>query len=465
MSLLQAPWFSAAHAPLRPGVFGQDDQLRRRSAGFPTATAATATRRSIRRPGGLGLRSLRLRSTPGATLAYYPHPPQACLVNFYDGQARMGLHQDRDEEEFAAPVVSISLGDSCCFRYGGLRRARPGEKARTALGRCRRDGRRRAADLSRRGQNFRRLSGLLPGGGRINLTLRRVTRPAQPVPRPRRRRESLWLRACCNAGKACRHLGFRNRHASGSMLVLHLDPIGETIRAFLRGGKGDARIQELLQSLLSVRPISADKACSPRRIMPAKPPDRSTMSFIRARPAALWLFSWSAPRAVFAGLGLRDSFFFLAGLARAYRDFAQARRYDIGGRDLREAHRAGRFFQHADIGPGLRDLRGRSTDLRERDRARRKRFPRALLEIRSSAQPLGQGGIPNLPGLFPRLPADRFCREDEGPVRDSGIDMNAAIVGRRSGHNSSCVRLLGPCRGSDRHRRCRDLPCRAAPSL
>ncbi len=52
----------------------------------------------------------------------YPHPPQACLVNFYSDSARMGLHQDRDEKDLDAPVVSVSLGDSCLFRVGETRR-------------------------------------------------------------------------------------------------------------------------------------------------------------------------------------------------------------------------------------------------------------------------------------------------------------------------------------------------------
>ena len=52
-------------------------------------------------------------------LADYPHPPEACLVNVYGPAARMGLHQDRDEEDMTAPVVSLSLGDSCLFRIGG----------------------------------------------------------------------------------------------------------------------------------------------------------------------------------------------------------------------------------------------------------------------------------------------------------------------------------------------------------
>ena len=52
----------------------------------------------------------------------YPHPPEACLVNFYGADAKMGLHQDRDEEDFEAPVVSISLGDTALFRVGGTTR-------------------------------------------------------------------------------------------------------------------------------------------------------------------------------------------------------------------------------------------------------------------------------------------------------------------------------------------------------
>ena len=45
-------------------------------------------------------------------IARYPAPPEACLVNYYAGDAKMGLHQDRDEEDFAAPVLSVSLGDT-----------------------------------------------------------------------------------------------------------------------------------------------------------------------------------------------------------------------------------------------------------------------------------------------------------------------------------------------------------------
>ena len=45
------------------------------------------------------------------------YDPDAALVNFYDDAAKMGLHQDK-EERSDAPVVSLSIGDSCVFRFG-----------------------------------------------------------------------------------------------------------------------------------------------------------------------------------------------------------------------------------------------------------------------------------------------------------------------------------------------------------
>ena len=66
--------------------------------------------------------------------ANYSRPPEACLVNFYDAAARMGLHQDRDEAALDAPVVSISLGDSCLFRFGGEDRAGPTKSIRLHSG-------------------------------------------------------------------------------------------------------------------------------------------------------------------------------------------------------------------------------------------------------------------------------------------------------------------------------------------
>ena len=113
-----------------------------------------------------------------ADLARYPHPPEACLINWYDPSARMGLHQDRDEADFSAPVVSLSLGDTCLFRIGGLQRSDPTRSLRLASGDALVLG--GEARLAFHGVD-RILPGtstLLPGGGRINLTLRRVTQPA-----------------------------------------------------------------------------------------------------------------------------------------------------------------------------------------------------------------------------------------------------------------------------------------------
>jgi DNA oxidative demethylase len=98
--------------------------------------------------------------------------PDACLVNRYRSEARMSLHQDRDERDFSAPVVSVSLGDTALFRLGGLERRDPTRSIRLASGDiCVLSGRSR---LAFHGVD-RILSGssqLIPGGGRLNLTLR-----------------------------------------------------------------------------------------------------------------------------------------------------------------------------------------------------------------------------------------------------------------------------------------------------
>jgi alkylated DNA repair protein (DNA oxidative demethylase) len=52
--------------------------------------------------------------------------PDACLINRYHAGARMGLHQDRDEQNMAAPIVSVSLGLPAVFQFGGdTRKQRP----------------------------------------------------------------------------------------------------------------------------------------------------------------------------------------------------------------------------------------------------------------------------------------------------------------------------------------------------
>jgi alkylated DNA repair protein (DNA oxidative demethylase) len=106
-------------------------------------------------------------------LTGWPEPPDACLVNMYRDGAKMGLHQDRDEADLNAPVLSVSLGDTAIFRVGAAGGG-PTRSIRLASGDvCALTG---PARLARHGID-RLLPGsssLIPGGGRINLTLRRA---------------------------------------------------------------------------------------------------------------------------------------------------------------------------------------------------------------------------------------------------------------------------------------------------
>ena len=110
-------------------------------------------------------------------VADYPHPPEACLINFYDDGARMGLHRDEDEAERAAPVVSVSLGDSCLFRLGGLERGDRTRSFRLASGDVFVFGGPSRLVYHGVDRLYPGSSTLLERGGRINLTLRRVTPP------------------------------------------------------------------------------------------------------------------------------------------------------------------------------------------------------------------------------------------------------------------------------------------------
>ena len=110
-------------------------------------------------------------------VADYPHPPEACLVNYYDASARMGLHRDSDEQAMDAPVVSISLGDTALFRVGGPSRQGRTHSLKLVSGTVLVLG--GAARYCFHGVDriYPGTSPLLPEGGRINLTLRRVTEP------------------------------------------------------------------------------------------------------------------------------------------------------------------------------------------------------------------------------------------------------------------------------------------------
>jgi alkylated DNA repair protein (DNA oxidative demethylase) len=108
--------------------------------------------------------------------------PEACLINYYDPTAKMGLHQDRDEREFSAPVLSISLGDDCLFRVGGVRRDDPTTSFRLSSGDVVVIGGEGRLAFHGVDRIYPGTSMLLKREGRINLTLRRVNPANQEIP-------------------------------------------------------------------------------------------------------------------------------------------------------------------------------------------------------------------------------------------------------------------------------------------
>ncbi|MDJ0465161.1 alpha-ketoglutarate-dependent dioxygenase AlkB [Streptomyces sp. H27-C3] len=122
----------------------------------------------------LGRRALAEAYDEGADPGGAEYAPDTALVNFYAGDARMGMHQDKDEES-GAPVVSLSIGDTCVFRFGNTEgRGRPYTDVELASG-----------DLFVFGGPSRfayhGVPKVLPGsgdpatgmaGGRLNITLR-----------------------------------------------------------------------------------------------------------------------------------------------------------------------------------------------------------------------------------------------------------------------------------------------------
>jgi alkylated DNA repair protein (DNA oxidative demethylase) len=111
------------------------------------------------------------------TVAAHPAGPEACLVNVYGAGARLGSHVDATEADRDAPVVSVSLGDDAVFHVGGLKRSDARERLMLRSGDVVVLG-----GLSRNAYHgidriLPGTSDLLPDGGRINLTLRRVNPP------------------------------------------------------------------------------------------------------------------------------------------------------------------------------------------------------------------------------------------------------------------------------------------------
>ena len=117
------------------------------------------------------------RSILSVWRAVAPHAraPESCLVNYYSDTAKMGLHQDRDEQDFSQPVVSISLGDEALFRIGNDTRGGKTDSVWLRSG----DVMVMGGEARLRFHGIDRVkpatSTLLPKGGRINITLRVVT--------------------------------------------------------------------------------------------------------------------------------------------------------------------------------------------------------------------------------------------------------------------------------------------------
>jgi DNA oxidative demethylase len=63
-----------------------------------------------------------LAGQAAAQAGFQDFSPDACLINRYEPGARMSLHQDKDEDDFGAPIVSVSLGLPAIFLFGGLKR-------------------------------------------------------------------------------------------------------------------------------------------------------------------------------------------------------------------------------------------------------------------------------------------------------------------------------------------------------
>jgi alkylated DNA repair protein (DNA oxidative demethylase) len=117
------------------------------------------------------LRSLAGRAAAAA--GFVGFEPDACLVNRYEPGARLALHQDKDERDFSAPIVSISLGVPAVFLFGGDTRAARPLKLALVHGDV----------VVWGGPARRRYHGVAPlapathsfaGAARINLTLRRA---------------------------------------------------------------------------------------------------------------------------------------------------------------------------------------------------------------------------------------------------------------------------------------------------
>jgi alkylated DNA repair protein (DNA oxidative demethylase) len=118
-------------------------------------------------------RFLQLAQDAAAQAGFAGFVPDACLINRYLPDARLSLHQDRDEHDLSAPIVSVSLGLPAVFLWGGLKRKDPARRLPLAHGDV----------LAWGGPDRLRYHGVLPlktgqhpllGEQRINLTFRQA---------------------------------------------------------------------------------------------------------------------------------------------------------------------------------------------------------------------------------------------------------------------------------------------------
>ncbi len=178
VDLLEAVRGVAAQAPLfRPDTpYGKPMSVRMTSAGrYGWFSDRSGYRYADRHPSGVAWPPV-----PDAVLAIWDRltglerRPDCCLINYYGEGARMGLHQDRDEADFAWPVVSVSLGDPGLFRVGNQTRGGKTESVWLESGDVVVLG--GPARLVYHGVDRIKFGAgtLLPNGGRINVTLRVV---------------------------------------------------------------------------------------------------------------------------------------------------------------------------------------------------------------------------------------------------------------------------------------------------
>lgn len=76
----------------------------------------------------------RLATRAAAAAGYKNFHPDSCLINYYEPKSKMSLHQDKNEQDYSQPIVSVSLGLSATFLFGGMERSSPTRKIRLEHG-------------------------------------------------------------------------------------------------------------------------------------------------------------------------------------------------------------------------------------------------------------------------------------------------------------------------------------------